>query len=177
MPQKDDKLLHDLINKYARLFTKLANKYGVPYDYAEDIAMESIWKFYRSDLYEGKDETEAKRIMTVIVKRKCIDFFRTEKHDEITMVDIDDEEVYIQLPGSSVYEPERVVVADEGYKRIIDTIEGLKPIWREPVKMYFLEQLTYPEISEALGISEEVCRSRISRARKHLEVELKDMLK
>lgn len=176
MPQKDDKLLHDLIEKYAKLFTKLACKYGTPYDYAEDIAMEAIWTFYKSNLYDGKDETEAKKILTTIVKRKCIDFFRKELDDDVTKVDIDDEEVYVQLVGSELYEPERAVVASEGYCRIIRAIEGLKPIWREPVKMYFVEQRSYAEISEALEVSEDVCRSRISRARKVLEAELKDML-
>ena len=91
-------------------------------------------------------------------------------------VDIDDEEVYIQLRSSEHYEPERAAIANEGYQRIIDTIENLKPVWRDVVKMHFLEERSYTEISEALGITEDVCRSRISRARKYLEAELKDML-
>ena len=89
---------------------------------------------------------------------------------------LDDEEVYIQLRSSEHYEPERAAIANEGYQRIIDTIENLKPVWRDVVKMHFLEERSYTEISEALGITEDVCRSRISRARKYLEAELKDML-
>lgn len=177
MPQKDEKLLHDLIEKHAKLFVKLACKYGVPLDEAEFVAMEAIWAYYESEYYDTKDETEAKKIMAGFVKHKSIDFFRKEMKSEITKVDIDDEEVHIQLMGSEHYEPEHAVVANEGYDRIIRVIEGLKPVWRDPVKMYFVEERSYAEISEALGISEDVCRSRISRARKFLEVELKDMLK
>ncbi len=177
MPQKDDKLLHDLIVKYAKLFATLAYRYGVPYDDAEDVAMEAIWAFYNSDLYDGKGEIEAKRIMTAIVKNKSIDYFRKWKKGKEPEVDIDDEEVALQLPAPERYEPEKAVSASEGYRHIIQVIENLKEIWREPVKMYFVEQRTYAEISKALGISEEVCRSRISRARKVLEEELKDMLK
>ena len=176
MPQKDEKLLHDLIEKYAKLFAKFAQRYGASIDDAEDIAMEAIWAFYNSDLYDGKNEEDAKRIMATIVKHKCIDHFRREKKDDVTQVDIDDEENTTQLVAPAQYEPEQRIVANDGYWRIIQVIEGLKDVWREPVKMYFVEQRTYAEISEALGISEEVCRSRISRARKFLEEELKDML-
>ena len=176
MPQKDDKLLHDLIENYAKLFAKYAQRNGVPIDDAEDVAMESIWAFYESRLYEGKSAEEAKIIMATIVKRKSIDYYRKENKGDVTVVDIDDEEENIQIPSPERYEPENTAVSNEGYNRIVRTIENLKDIWREPVKMYFVEQRTYAEISEALGISEDVCRSRISRARKVLEEELEDML-
>ena len=176
MSQKDDKLLHDLIENYARLFAKYAQRYGVPIDDAEDIAMESIWAFYSSKLYEGKSTEEAKIIMATIVKRKSIDYYRRETKGDVTVVDIDDDESDIQISSPERYEPENTAVANEGYNRIVRTIENLKDIWREPVKMFFVEQRTYAEISEALGISEDVCRSRISRARKVLEEELQDML-
>ena len=116
------------------------------------------------------------KIMAAMVKNKSIDYLRKERRGGVVEIDIDDEEVYIQLKSSVHYEPEHAVIANEGYQRIIDTIESLKPIWRDVVKMYFLEDRSYTEISEALGITEDVCRSRISRARKYLEVELKDML-
>ena len=176
MPQKDDKLLHDLIEKHAKLFAKYAQRYGVPIDDAEDIAMEAIWSFYNSRHYEELGEEEAKIMMATIVKRKSIDYYRRENKDDITVVDIDDEESPIQISGPERYQPENTAVANEGYQRIVRTIESLKDIWREPVKMFFVEQRTYAEISEALGISEDVCRSRISRARKVLEEELGDML-
>ena len=177
MPQKDEKLLHDLIEKYAKLFAKLAYRYGVPIDDAEDVAMDAIWTFYKSDLYDLNDETEFKKIMATIIKNKSIDLFRKRRNETASKVEIDDEEVYLQLAGPSQYEPEAKVIANEGYERIINTIENMRPGWRETVKLYFVEQRSYAEISKALGVSEEVCRSRISRARKYLEVELKDMLK
>ncbi|MBQ7796974.1 MAG: RNA polymerase sigma factor [Lachnospiraceae bacterium] len=176
MPQKDDKLLHDLIEKYARLFAKHAYRYGVPYDDVEDVVYDAIWTFYQSEHYGKKDEIETRKILATIVKRKSIDFFRREKDDEEKPIDIDDEEIEVKLVGPARYEPEHVVIESEGYGRILSVIEGLKPVWRDTVKMYFIEERSYTEISEALGISEEVCRKRISRARKYLEIELKDLL-
>lgn len=42
-------------------------------------------------------------------------------------------------------------------------------------KSGYLEKMTEPEISRALGITEDVCRSRISRARKCLKEKLKGL--
>ena len=70
---------------------------------------------------------------------------------------------------------DKTVVSNENCQYIRDTIDGLKDIWREPVRMYFIEERSIPEISRALGITEEVCRSRISRARKCLKEKLKGM--
>ena len=176
MPQRDSKLLQDLIDKYAKIYTALAHRYGVPASDAEDVAFDVIWAYFNSDRYADKDEAEGKKIMAAMVKNKSIDYLRKERRGGVVEIDIDDEEVYIQLKSSIHYEPEHAVIANEGYQRIIDTIESLRPVWRDVVKMHFLEERSYTEISEALGITEDVCRSRISRARKYLEVELKDML-
>lgn len=70
---------------------------------------------------------------------------------------------------------DKTVVSNENCQYIRDTIDGLKDIWREPVRMYFIEERSVPEISRALGITEEVCRSRISRARKCLKEKLKGL--
>ena len=97
MPQKDSKLLQDLIDKYARIYTALAHRYGVPASDAEDVAFDVIWAYFNSDRYSDKDETEAKKIMAAMVKNKSIDYLRKERRGGVTEIDIDDEEVHIQL--------------------------------------------------------------------------------
>ena len=57
MPQKDDKLLQDLLDKYTKLYLKLAISNGAPYDDAEDIVMEAIWSFYDSEHYGKLSES------------------------------------------------------------------------------------------------------------------------
>lgn len=176
MPQKDDKLLWELIEKYMKIFAKLAYNNGAPYDDAEDIAMEAIWAFYTSKHYGKLDEYDTKLMMARIIKRKCIDLYRSTKEDREMIAGSIDADLY-GVYASSMSEPETKVIGEEGAKRILDTLDNLKPIWREAVIMHCLEGFSYEEISEALGISEELCRSRISRARKFLEEELKDMLR
>lgn len=176
MPQNTNELLQDLVYKYAKLYMKLANNYGVPYDDAEDIAMEAIWSFYKSEHFGKLDEKENRIMMARIVKNKCIDYYRKNKNDDNMRLD-DCEEEMGTLRASSSWEPENKAIENENCRYIRETIEGLKDVWRDTAKMYFLENRTFAEISKALGISEDVCRSRISRARKYLREKLKDIEK
>ncbi len=70
---------------------------------------------------------------------------------------------------------ENTMIENEDYRRIREAIEGMKEIWRDAAFMYFIEERSTAEISKALGISEIVCRSRISRARKYLKEKLRDL--
>ncbi|MCI7795316.1 MAG: sigma-70 family RNA polymerase sigma factor [Lachnospiraceae bacterium] len=174
MPQNTNELLQDLVHKYAKLYMKLAVKHGVPYDDAEDIAMEAIWSFYKSEHFGKLDETETRIMMARIVKNKCIDYYRKNKEeDDLRLGDCEEE--LGSVKANSSCEPENKAIENENYRYIRETIENLKDVWRDTAKMYFLESRTFSEISEALGISEDVCRSRISRARKYLREKLRDM--
>ena len=175
MPQKDDKLLQDLIEKYAKVYMKMACNNGAPESDAEDIVMDAFWSFYQSEHYGKLSEGENKLMMARIVKNKCIDRYRRHKTEEVLTVWEDIDEMQdIRAPRTC--EPELHVITEENCRRIRDAVENLKPIWKEAAVMYFLEERTYAEISEALGISEIVCRARVSRARRFLEKELKEFL-
>ena len=85
MPQKDDKLLQDLIRQYTRLFLKLAIKHGAPYNDAEDIVMDAFWCFYDSEHYGKLSESATRIMMARIIKNKCIDRYRKYKTEEELM--------------------------------------------------------------------------------------------
>lgn len=173
MPQKDDKLLQDLIEKYAKVYMKLACNNGAPESDAEDIVMDAFWSFYRSEHYGNLSEGDTRLMMAKIIKNKCIDRYRKHKtEDELTIRDDIGSVFGVRAPKT--YEPERQVIAEESYRRIRAAVENLKPTWKDVAVMYFLEERTHAEISKALGISEEVCRARVSRARRFLEEELKE---
>lgn len=174
MPQDKDELLRELIDKYARMYMKLAYRRGVPYDDVEDVVMDAFWSFSRMEQFGTLDDNGNKLMLARIVRNKCTDHYR--KYGRVELLGIDDCEVELdRIGGLSGNMPEEWIIAEERRREIRDAIEGLKEIWREPVKMYYLEGRTTAEISEALGISEMLCRSRISRAKKHLEKKLKDL--
>lgn len=174
MPQNSVELLQKLMEKYSRVFMSFAGKQGVPYDDVEDIVMASFWSCYKSGYLERMTEEEFKRAMARIVYNKCMDYHRKTIPADIAAID-DCETELDRISYHAGNAVDKEVVSNENCRYIRDTIDGLKDIWREPVKMYFIEDRTISEISEPLGITEEVCRSRISRARKCLKEKLKGL--
>ena len=174
MPQNNTELLQDLINKYARMYMKFAYEQGAPYDDLEDIVMDAFWCFYKSEYFGTLDEKETKIMMAKIVKNKCIDLYRKNSHIETAgYEDCAEEMDKISLRSGCTMEA--AIEQSELSCRIREAVEALKDIWREPVKMYYLEGRTPEEICKALEISYDTLRSRLSRARRCLEEELRDI--
>jgi len=174
MQQKDTTLLYDLIRKYARMYMKLACEYGVRYDDAEDVVMESFMAYYQSDNYEKLDEENAKNVLARIVFNKSIDHYRKNRWGTEMLVENGEEMMYAATANSST-EPERNLILQENHRRTRQIFESMKPIWRDAATMYFLQGMTYAEISKALDVSETVCRKRVSRARDYLRNELSEV--
>lgn len=174
MPQDKNELLRELIDKYARMYMKLAYNRGVPYDDVEDVVMDAFWAFSRMEQFGTLDDKGNRLVLARIVRNKCTDYYR--KYGRVELIGIEDCAVELdRMSSRSGNGPEDLIIADERRRQIRKVIDELKDIWRDPVRMYYLEGRTMAEISEALGISEMLCRSRISRAKKHLETRLRDL--
>lgn len=174
MPQDNEDLLRELIDRYAKMYMKLAYDNGVPYDDVEDIVFEAFWSFYDSEYYGELDESGTKAMIACIVKRRCIDYYRKNSHYDSVSLDEGGNELEF-LRKTHHKDPLEEMIENEEYREINQYIEDLKDIWKDVVIMYFVEGRSETEISELLGITGAVCRSRISRARKFLQEKLKHL--
>lgn len=64
------------------------------------------------------------------------------------------------------------MISRESCGQIYEILDGLRESWKDVTIMYFIQGLTTEEICERLEITNDMCRSRISRARKYLREEL-----
>lgn len=174
MPQEKEELLQELLERYSKLHMKQAFNSGVPYDDVEDVVLEAYWSFYQSRHFGNLSEEETKVMMAHIVRNKCRDYYRKNRHMETVGIDEcrDEFELSHHAP---VQDPLSEMIQNEEYRYICQCIEEMKEIWREPAFLHFIEGYTPQEIHKILGISETVCRSRLSRARKHLREKLADI--
>lgn len=174
MPQDKDELLRELIDKYAKMYMKYAHDKGVPYDDVEDVVMDAFWSFYNSRFFGTLNEEGTKAMLARIVWNKSIDFHRKNSHFDIVGIEdsVDELELISRMAEN---DPLSEIVGNESYRRICECMKEMKDIYKDPAIMYFIEGRTYEEICNALEISEDVCRSRVSRARKYLRVKLHDL--
>jgi RNA polymerase sigma factor (sigma-70 family) len=68
------------------------------------------------------------------------------------------------LSDEELLEVERLIGAEELREQIQHALEGLPDDQREVVRMRFIDDLSYEEIAEKLGVSNDVVRTRTSRA-------------
>jgi RNA polymerase sigma-70 factor (ECF subfamily) len=79
------------------------------------------------------------------------------------------------LSVSDVEEIEEFARVEELRLIVAGAMARIKPDYRECVQARILDQRSYPEIANSLGISEEVVRARVSRGLKQLKKELADV--
>jgi len=86
----------------------------------------------------------------------------------------------IRLAGSQendrVALPEQRVVADEKQRMMLNAISALPPLYREPFVLRHLEDWTYRQIGDALGLPVDTVETRLVRARRLLREQLKGKL-
>ena len=66
------------------------------------------------------------------------------------------------------FEPPPLVPADDRYEEILCAIGRLPVPDREVMVLYYLDELTYEEMGDALGVDYDVLRTRLTRARARL---------
>lgn len=76
-------------------------------------------------------------------------------------------------PGRGADPAKRLMIAEE-HRRVLAAIDALPPIYREPFILRHLEDWSYAQIGEALGLPVDTVETRLVRARRHLRSALKN---
>jgi RNA polymerase sigma-70 factor (ECF subfamily) len=78
--------------------------------------------------------------------------------------------------ASRTPQPDEVVMAQEVYQRLEEAMNHLSPDFRAVLVLRDLQDLSYEEVAETLGIQLGTVKSRLARARKQVQQWLKDLL-
>ncbi len=112
-----------------------------------------------------------KRII-IIVKNKCIDIIRKNKH--LSSVSLEDMEFELKSEDLSV---EIQVIRQEDFMFMLKCIAELDETSRLVLLMKYVQGLSYKEIGKALGITEKHVDTRIMRAKQKVRklIEMRGM--
>lgn len=172
MQQDENQLLQSIYEDYSVSFKKFAMSKGVKSNDVEDVIQETVLAYYQH--YPLDWPEEKKRPMLIrILYGKCVDLYRKNSHYQSVSIDEPTGEAEF-ISQNFVQDSLDKIIGNELYEEMRDCIEGMKKDWRDVIVLSLVEGRPTDEICEILGITETVCRSRISRARKYLREQMEE---
>jgi RNA polymerase sigma-70 factor (ECF subfamily) len=161
----DQAAWEQIVRSYRRRVFNIAYKFTGRHDLAEDLTQDVFVKIFKSlDTFDRRANFQT--WLVSVSRNLCIDHYRSvRKERESIDRDVDPGDLAPVAPTTSPY------AALEATDRAVLLRRGLKelaPSLREAVVMRDLQELSYQEIADKLGLPEGTVKSRINRGRNEL---------
>ncbi len=161
----DQAAWEQIVRTYRRRVFNIAYKFTGRHDLAEDLTQDVFVKIFKSlDTFDRRANFQT--WLVSVSRNLCIDHYRSvRKERESIDRDVDPGDLAPVAPTTSPY------AALEATDRSMLLRRGLKelaPSLREAVIMRDLQELSYQEIADKLGLPEGTVKSRINRGRNEL---------
>ena len=164
----------DMYNQYKVSLRTVAYKCGIPKEDMEDIIHDTFVAYARADYDLELPEEDRRKLLTRILKNRCIDYHRSFKRRGCYSLDdawYHQEEFLSLDKGHELLDD---MISDEKCRAILKEIDQMPQNWKEIVMLKMLEGRPTEEVCRMLDISEKACYSRIGRIRKYLDKLLQD---
>jgi RNA polymerase sigma factor (sigma-70 family) len=162
---QDIRLVGELFERHAHLILAIAKKYFEDQEDAKDAASDIFEELVTKLL--NHDVTNFKSWLYSVVRNHCL--MKLRKSKGITEVDVDDkkfENVFMESPSF-----EHLNDGTQSETEIIhNAIAQLKDHQRVCVEMFFLQELSYKEVSERTGFELSQVKSYIQNGKRNLQL-------
>ncbi len=170
----DEQAFEEVYRRHSRMVYNMSWRMSGSPDQAEDLTQEIFLRIHR---HLGK--FNGRSSLKTWIYRITVNLCRTRlgRRSLLTQSlssffsDDDEREIDPEDPSRG---PEASVVAEDLGRHLRVALLKVKPVFREAVILRDLEELTYEEISEVLGVRLGTVRSRIARGREQLRLLLED---
>ena len=157
-----------LVGKYQKQVHTLAWRKVRDFHIAEDITQETFLQVYQK-LETLEDPTRFPGWLYVIADRLCIAWLRRNQRHTEPLEDTDISEVETEVYSRYIATEHAKTFADARRDLVEELLAKLKEGNRTVITLHYLEGMTYAEISNFLGVSENTIKSRLRRARQQLK--------
>ena len=154
------------MKKNERLIFTVCFNFVKNYDDAMNLSQETFISAYYN--IEKCDENHYKEWLTRIAINKSKDFLKSAYIKKVSVVGEDTFSEFI----TEKYIPEKEYIMTENVNKLKEKILNLKEPYKFVSRMYFLEEKSISEISEALNRPKKTVQTQIQRARSKLKNEL-----
>jgi RNA polymerase sigma-70 factor, ECF subfamily len=150
-----------------RLYRIIRSILGTDSD-VEDVLQEAYLKAYSHlDQFEGRSSFAT--WLTKIAVYEAMARARRGRRFQPLEVTMGDDEGRVVEPRSSLPDPEQNAAQHELMRLIEEAVDHLSDSFREVFVMREIEQMSQAETAECLGLKEETVKTRLHRARGHIE--------
>jgi RNA polymerase sigma-70 factor (ECF subfamily) len=164
----DNRAWERVVGRFRRKVFHIAYRFCSRHETAEDLTQEIFLRVFRS-LDRFHQDADFSSWLTSVARNHCIDHYRATKREREVLVE--DDGGGERAPA--VYgNPHRMVEEDDRRSLLRRGLERLPPKLREAVILRDLQELSYQEMAERLGLPEGTVKSRINRGREELSQRL-----
>jgi RNA polymerase sigma-70 factor (ECF subfamily) len=135
---------------------------------AQDAVQDAVLKALRH--FDGFRQGDARAWLLTIVRNSCYSWHKAHRKDRMSVPFSDDAAREIADPGAA----DDAAVEDSERSRVMSAVDALPDELREVLVLRELNELSYREISEVVGVPMGTVMSRLSRARERLGAALDD---
>lgn len=160
---KNDRISQrDLYKHFYGYGLSICLRYSDSRDEAVELLNEAFMKTFKS-LDKFDFNRTFKPWLRKILINTCINSFKKKKIDFI-----------VDLEEYKDYATSEEVTSGISYQEILEMIRKMTPAYRAVFNLYVIEGYKHEEIAEMIGISVGASKSNLSRAKKQMQVILKD---
>jgi len=155
----------DIVRQHRRKVFNIAYKFTGRHDEAEDLTQDIFLKIFKS-LHTFDRRANFQTWLVSVSRNLCIDHYRSVRKERETIDrDVDAGELTPAAPGQSAYQ---ALEQADRVELLRKAMAELPPTLREAVVKRDIQELSYQEIADQLGLPEGTVKSRINRGRTEL---------
>lgn len=176
----DEAAFQEIVRRYRNQITNYVYRMLDDYDRAVDLAQETFVRVYMNvDRYQATYNFST--YIYRIAHNLAISELRQRKRRRLIPLptffsDKDSDEIEVDLPDQHQVSADEAMISDERRQAVAKAIASLPDKYRAPLVLCDLEEKSYEEISDVLGLPVGTVKSRINRARNLLKDKLKDLI-
>ncbi len=153
-----------IVARHERRVFHIAFKFTARHDQAEDLTQEIFLKVFRG-LDRFNREADFATWLSSVARNYCIDHYRARRRErEVISPDVS----AVDLAVDPSVNPQRGLEEHDRRSLLREGLVRLPPKLREAVVLRDLQELSYQEMAERLGLPEGTVKSRINRGREEL---------
>jgi RNA polymerase sigma-70 factor (ECF subfamily) len=173
----DEEAFAEIVNRYRNAITNYLFRFLNDYEEAVDLAQETFVRVYFAVERYHTDYAFSTYIYRIATNLAISELRKRKRRKLISLTGLfqyeNEEEREFQPPDEKPL-PDANLLEDERSRTIARAIEALPEKYRAPIILRDVEEKTYDEIAQILGLGMGTTKSRINRARGLLREKLKN---